>query len=70
VIIEFVCEACHGRSRIDLDNQEQVEPLPGWCENLGRRAWIVTCPQAGCGVRSEVSLPLVRAESQAAAGQP
>lgn len=69
MIIDFVCEACHGRSRIDLDNLEQAEPLPGWRQNLGRRAWIVTCPQAGCGVRSEVSQPFVQAEGRAA-GQP
>jgi hypothetical protein len=57
MFIEFVCEACHGKSRIDLDDPNHAEPLPGWRENLGQRAWIVTCPAAGSRVRSEVRLP-------------
>jgi len=70
MIIDFLCEACHGRSRIDLDDLEQAEPLPGWRENLVRRVWIVTCPQTGCGVPSNVNLPVVRAVGQDSAGQP
>ena len=62
MFVDFVCQACHGRSRIDLNDRKQAEPLPGWRENLGERAWIVTCPTATCGVRSEVRLPTEKAE--------